>query len=156
MRTLRLKQLVNDVLASLPTPHTEDVIEDVFVAIENNRAWKRNYDEMVYESGKATVNAGAGFWISHAEGKVGDKRETATRTALLESYSKLTTPLAKRKKKVKEPEALSAMHEHFQANRDSLPASIKDHRELIVTLIMEGLEAEAAFSKALERPTFAW
>lgn len=156
MQSLRLKQLVNEVLEHLPAPHTEDVIEDVFVAIEHNPAWRKSYDEMVYERGKATVNAWGGFWISHAVGRVGEHRESAARTTLIESYSKLVSPAAKRSKKIKEPEALKAMHEHFVANRASLPASIRDHREVIVALIMEGIEPEAAFTKALEKPMFAW
>lgn len=38
MRTGRLKLLVEKVLSSLPKPHTEDVIEDVFAAIEGNES----------------------------------------------------------------------------------------------------------------------
>ena len=34
IRSLRLKQLVDEVLDALEKPHTEDVIEDVFLAIE--------------------------------------------------------------------------------------------------------------------------
>jgi hypothetical protein len=156
MQTLRLKQLVNEVLESLPLPHTEDVIEDVFLAIERNPAWHKTYEGMVYELGKPAANAWTGFWISHAENRVGDQRETAARTTLLESYSKLAAPAPKRGKKVKEPEALKAMHEHFQANRANLPPSIRNFREMIVTLIMEGIEPEVAFSKVLEKPMYAW
>lgn len=156
MRTLRLKQLVEEVLASIPPPHTKAVIEDVFVAIEGAPAWRKTYDEIVYDLGKPTANAWAGFWISHAEGRVGDERESATRTTLIESYSALVDRAPKRDKKVKKPEALKAMHDHFETNRASLPASVRDHREVIVTLIMEGIGAEAAFSKALETPAFAW
>ena len=87
---------------------------------------------------------------------MGDERQPAARTSLLESYSRLATPAVKRNKKLKEPEALKAMHEHFQANRASLPATVRNHREVIVTLIMEGIAPEAAFSKALEKPMFAW
>jgi hypothetical protein len=156
MRTLRLKQLVNEVLDQLPQPHTEDVIEDVFFAIEHNETWRKSYDRMVYESGKAVVNAWAGFWIAHAEKRVGDQRETAGRSTLIESYSKLVKPAEKRAKKVKEPEALKAMHDHYLANRESLPANIRDHREVIVALIMDGVGTEAAFAQALEKPAFAW
>ena len=63
-RSMRLKQLVDAVLVNLPKPHTEDVIEDVFLAIEGNAEWRKTYDRMVYESGKAAVHAWAGFWIS--------------------------------------------------------------------------------------------
>lgn len=156
MKTLRLKQLVSDALGSLPKPHTENVIEDVFVAIEGNPAWRKTYDEIVYERGKATVNAWGGFWISHAVGRVGDQRESSARSTLIESYSKLVAPAPKRLKKMKEPEALKAMHDHFLAHRESLPATIREHRDVIVALIMDGLEPEAAFSKALEKPAFAW
>lgn len=156
MPNLRLKQLVDEVLDTLPKPHTEDVIEDVFVAIEKNPAWRGAYDRMVYESGKALVNSWAGFWISHAEKRVGDQRETAARSTLIESYSRLVKPAEKRNKKVKEPEALKAMHDHFLAHRAELPAQIRDYRDMIVTLIMDGIDTEAAFAQALDRPSFAW
>ena len=156
MPNLRLKQLVDEVLDHLPKPHTEDVIEDVFVAIEGNPAWRGAYDRMVYESGKPVVNAWAGFWISHAEKRVGDQRETAARSTLIESYSKLMQPAEKRNKKVKEPEALKAMHDHYLAHRAELPAQIRDYRDMIVTLIMDGIATEAAFANAIDRPSFAW
>jgi hypothetical protein len=152
---MRLKQLVDEVLESLPVPHTEDVIEDVFHAIELNPRWRKSYDEMVYELGNATVNAWGGFWVAHAEGRVGEQRQTAKKTTLIESYSTLAKAAAKRAK-VKEPEALKAMHDHFAAHRASLPPSIRDHREVILTLIMAGVEPEEAFARALEKPMFAW
>ena len=156
IRSLRLKQLIDEVLDAIAKPHTEDVIEDVFLAIEKNETWRKSYDRMVYESGKSTVNSWAGFWISHAEKRVGSTRETAGKSTLIESYAKLVEPSLKRNKKVKEPEALKAMHDHFLAHRDNLPADIRDHREVIVALIMDGIGVEAAFAQALEKPAFAW
>ena len=156
MPNLRLKQLVEEVLETLPSPHTEDVVEDVFVAIEGNAVWRAAYDRMVYESGKSVVTSWAGFWISHAEKRTGEQRETAARSSLIDSYSRLVAPAEKRNKKVKEPEALKAMHEHFLAHRAELPQSIRDYREMIVTLIMDGIATETAFAKALDRPSFAW
>jgi ferritin-like protein len=87
---------------------------------------------------------------------VGNTRETAGKSTLIESYAKLVEPSVKRSKKVKEPEALKAMHDHFLAHRASLPADIRDHREVIVALIMDGIGVEAAFAQALEKPAFAW
>ena len=155
-RSVHLKQLVDTVLAQLPKPHTEDVIEDVFVAIEGNAEWRKSYDRMVYESGKPAVNAWASFWISHAEQRVGDQRESAARSTLIDSYSKLVAPAGKRGKKLREPEALKTMHEHFLANRASLGADIRDYREVIVALIMDGMAVETAFEQAVEKPAFAW
>jgi hypothetical protein len=87
---------------------------------------------------------------------VGDQRETAARSTLIESYSKLMQPAEKRNKKVKEPEALKAMHDHYLAHRAELPAQIRDYRDMIVTLIMDGIGTEAAFANAIDRPSFAW
>jgi hypothetical protein len=114
------------------------------------------YDRMVYESGKSLVTSWASFWISHAEKRTGDQRETAARSSLIESYSKLVSPTAKRAKKVAEADALKAMHDHFLANRAAMPQDIRDYRETIVTLIMDGIPTEEAFAQALERPSFAW
>ena len=156
MPNLRLKHLVDQVLDRLPKPHSTDVVEDVFVAIEGDPAWRSAYDRMVYESGKPLVNSWAGFWISHAEKRIGEQRETAVRSTLIESYSRLVDPAAKRGKKVTESEALRVMHEHFLAHRADMPATIRDYRDTIVTLIMDGVGTEAAFQQALERPSFAW
>lgn len=155
MNIVRMKKLVDEVLKSLPTPHSEDVIEEVFQAIEANPKWRKSYDAIVHQLGKGAANAWGGFWVAHAEQRVARPQSPATRGSLLDSYSKLVEPEPKRGKKVKEPEALQLMRVHFEARRDALPASIREYRELIVTLIMDGIPPEAAFSKALEKPAFA-
>lgn len=156
MRNLGLKQLVEEILERIPAPHTEDIVEDVFLAIEQNPVWRRSYDRMVYEAGKPAITSWAGFWIAHIERRVGEGRESAARSTLIESYSKLVTPEPKRGKKLREPEALKAMHEHYLANRATLPADVRDYREVIVALIMEGVGIEDAFARALEKRSFAW
>ena len=156
LKNLGLKQLVDEVLSQLPSPRSVDVVEDVFLGIEGNEAWRKSYDRMVYEAGRATVVSWAGFWISHAEQRVGDQRETAARSTLIESYSKLDKPSAKRGRKLKEAEALTAMHDHFLANRATLPANTRDYREVILALLMDGIAVETAFAQALEKPTYAW
>ncbi len=55
----------------------------------------------------------------------------------------------KPRKKYKEKEALELMSKHYHANKDSLPASVRERRELIIELIMEGFSAEDAFSQAM-------
>ena len=155
MRTRRMKQLIDEALESLPKPHGEDVIEDVFHAIEGNPAWRKTYDEIVYHLGKPTANAWGGFWVAHADAKIGEPPVPATRGTLLQSYAKLVAPAPKRGKKLKEPEAAKAMHEHYVAHRAALPAGIREQRGLIVTLIMAGIDPESAFAKALEKPELA-
>jgi hypothetical protein len=152
---IRLKQLVEEIVERLPKPHTERVIEDVFFAIENDPNWRSSYDRMVYESGKPVVNSWTAFWVAHTVKRTGDKREATSRGTLIDSYSPLLTPMQKRNKKVKEPEALKAMHDHFIAHRAELPPEIRDYREMIVALIMDGLTSDAAFAQALDRPSLA-
>lgn len=151
MRTARLKLFVEKVLASLPKPHTEDVIEDVFVAIEGNDAWRHEYDELVAELGKTVANAMGGYWIADAEGRHGVEQIPAKRTSLIESYSKLTRlGKAPRGGKRKEADALNLMAAYYQANKASLSPLVRERRELIVELIMEGFEPPDAFAKAIQ------
>ena len=53
------------------------------------------------------------------------------------------------RKRVKEPKALELMASYYKANKESLPKNVRQCRELIVELIMEGFPPEAAFSQAL-------
>lgn len=153
---LRIKDLVDQVLDTLAKPLTEHVVQDVFVAIEGNPAWRGAYDRMVYDWGKAAVTTWASFWVAHAVKRTGDQREVAAQSTLIESYSPLVSGAERRNKKLREPEALKAMHEHFTAHRHELPAEIRNYRETILALIMDGIEAEAAFARTLARPAYAW
>ena len=66
-----------------------------------------------------------------------------------DGFVKQSETAIKPRKKVKEPEALQLMSQHFLANRASLPAAVRKQRELIVELIMEGFSTEEAFAQAL-------
>jgi hypothetical protein len=54
----------------------------------------------------------------------------------------------KPRKKVKEPKALELMAEHYKNNKSTLPVYVREFRELIVELIMEGFSPEEAFAQA--------
>ena len=56
MKTAGVKKLVNVALSGLPKPYTEDVIEDVFLAIESDDALKAEYDALSRQLGKTTVD----------------------------------------------------------------------------------------------------
>lgn len=59
-----------------------------------------------------------------------------------------TESAVKPRKKVKEQKALELMAEYFKIHRSTLPVSVREHRELIVELIMEGFSPEEAFAQA--------
>jgi hypothetical protein len=54
----------------------------------------------------------------------------------------------KPRKKVKEDKARQLMAEYYKAHKEALHPSVRDHRELIVELIMEGFSPKDAFMQA--------
>ena len=87
-RTEDVKTLVEEVLASLSRPYSEDVIDEVFVAIEANPTWLTVYNGLCNELDVAVVKQWVGKWTSKAAGRTGDHQVPA-RSKLIESYSKL-------------------------------------------------------------------
>ncbi len=87
-RTEDVKTLVEEVLATLPAPYSEDVIDQVFLAIEANPTWLTVYDGLCNELDAEVVNQWVGKWTSNVVGRTGDHQVPA-RSKLIESYWKL-------------------------------------------------------------------
>ena len=155
MRAAQLKKLMEEVVATLPTPHGEDLIEDVFCAIEQNPKWRAEYDALQYSLGKGTMTGWGAFWIARCKGWTAGEQVSAARSTLLDSYAKLVKGPKPSLKKVKEPEALKLMSDYFFANRDSLSAEVRKHRELLLELIKIGMAPAEAFPIVLEKPSMA-
>jgi hypothetical protein len=136
MRTAGIKRLVEQALASLPKPHTEDVIDDVFHAIEYRPEWRKEYENLCTDLGRMVVNTWGALWIANYEGCSGVHQVPSKKSTLIGSYSKLNLATANVKRKLKEPEALKLMSTYYQEHRAELPAHVRNHRELIVELLM--------------------
>ena len=149
MRTAAVKRLIELALASVPKPHTEDVIDDVFSAIERDPDWLKEYQALCGALGRTVVNTWGGFWVASFEGRATVKQVSSEKSKLIDSYSKLSPTKTKPAKKVKEPEALQAMAAYYQEHKSELPARVRDSRQLIVERLMEGLVPEQAFSAVL-------
>lgn len=65
-------------------------------------------------------------------------------------FIKQAEAAAKLRKTVKEPVALAAMSAHFLEHQATLPARVREQRQAIVEMIMEGFSAEEAFERALQ------
>jgi hypothetical protein len=150
MKTAGVKSLVQEVLDSLPTPYTEDVIDEVFGAIESSPAWRRRYDSLCDELGKTTVNTWGGYWTANALGKLGERQASAKRSTLIGSYSLLDTDAVPSKRKPKEPEARQLVFDHFRASKADLPDEIRNYREELVLLVMDGMTTDEAFDMVLK------
>ena len=64
----------------------------------------------------------------------------------IEAVEKQTT----KRKRIKRPAALKIMSAYYNENKESYPFSIKDKREEIIVLLMEGFSAEESFKQAME------
>lgn len=69
-------------------------------------------------------------------------------TTDFDGFVKHTETVIKPRKPVKEAKALELMSTHYQLNKAHLPPSIRDSRDQIVALIMEGFSPEEAFALA--------
>jgi hypothetical protein len=72
----------------------------------------------------------------------------STVTLDFDGFVKSTETAVKPRKKVKEQHALELMAAYFRQHKSSLPRSVRERRELIVELIMEGFSVEDAFAAA--------
>ena len=146
MRTAGVKRLMELALATLPLPHDENVIDDVFFAIEQSPEWRRDYDDLCIDLTKTVVNTWGGFWIASHEGRSSDQQVPSEKSTLIGSFSKLTWPAVKKSRsKVKETDALQLMSVYYHAHKSELPERVDKGRELIIELLMEGFPVKDAF-----------
>ena len=80
------------ILQTLPKPYGEDIIEDVFVAIEHNPNWLKRYHELKAELPKDVPNNWIGYHTKLQIGYDTIREVDTTRTKLAKSYSKLRRP----------------------------------------------------------------
>ncbi len=153
MKTSPIKTLVREVLASLPPPYSEHVIDEVFFQIETHPHWRESYDSLCTDFTKTVVNCWGAYWTANALGKVGEHSSPSKKSTLIGSYSLLDTDAKTVLAKPKEAKALQLMSDYYRAHKAELPVDMKKYRDLIVEFLMEGQSPEEAFNLAMgERP----
>lgn len=150
MKTSAVRSLVREVLATMPPPYSEHVIDEVFRAIEVEPRWLRQYEALCTTLGKTTVNTWGGYWIANALGKLGENQVPSKRSKLIGSYSILDTDAKTIPKKPKESEALQLMADYYQEHKGELPPEVRNHRDQIVEFIVEGMAPKDAFAMVLK------
>jgi hypothetical protein len=153
MRTAEVKLLMREVLATLPKPYSEHVIDDVFGAIERNRGWRQRYESQCDALGKTVVNTWGGYWVANALGKAGEHQVPSKKSSLIGSYSILDTDAKSAMRKPKDGEARELMADYYRAHQTEMSPEIRKHRELIVELLMEGMPPADAFQMVLKAAT---
>ncbi len=90
-KTENVRTLVVDVLRSLSQSYEEDVIEDVFLAIEGHADWRTRYDTLCAELGKMVVNQWIGQYTEAITGLRALREVGAARSKLIKDYTKLVS-----------------------------------------------------------------
>ena len=88
-KTEEIRIFVNEVLHTLSEPYGEDVIEDVFIAIENNHNYHRQYDDLNEELLPGVVNNWIGKYTKAIIGYRNLRVANSKRSNLVKSYTKL-------------------------------------------------------------------
>ncbi len=88
-KTQGVEELVSEVIKKISTPYSEDVILDVFLAIERQPDWQRRYDELIFELGKDTVNQWIGRYTKKITGLKKPSQISTKISQLTGSYSRL-------------------------------------------------------------------
>src|SRR5437762_503207 len=148
-KTAGIRTLVADALDSLQKPYTEDVIDDVFYAIESRPDLLARYNKECERLGKAVVNTWGGFWTANFMDRVGEREVPAKKSTLIGQYSKLDRPAPKPAKRLTEDQAVVIMSDYYQKNRATLPTWIKECREMILELLLAGVPVEEAYAQAI-------
>jgi len=92
LKTEGVKQLVHIVLQTIPEPYREDIIEDVFLMIENKPDLLLQYKQLCEELKKDVVNVWIAKYTKKNTGLNSDEIKTAKRSELIHSYTKLIYP----------------------------------------------------------------
>lgn len=149
MKTAEVKNLVIEVLNSLPKPFSNHIIDEVFGIIEKSPSLLTRYETLCSNLGNGVVNNWGGKWIALELGKSGEKQVPSKKSTLITSYSILDTDFSHSNTKLDRPLALKLLSEYYKENKERLPRNISDYREEIINLILTGLTAEGAFSEVL-------
>lgn len=88
-KTEDIYNLVDEVLRTFSEPYGEDIIEDVFIAIESNHDFHRQYDNLVKELGVKSVNPLIGKYTKATIGYRVLRVADSKKSNLVTSFTKL-------------------------------------------------------------------
>lgn len=149
--TAPIRDLMHDALDRLEQPFTEDVIDDVFYAIETTPDLRKRYDALCAERAQTVVNTWGGWWIGNVVERRGLREVKAQRSRLIGQYSKLDQPavprLRLRKKKIEA--AGDEVYVYYRENKAAMPNGIAKMRDEITAMVADGTPVDQAFEIAI-------
>jgi hypothetical protein len=96
--TYPIQELVQTVLRNISKPYSEDIIDEVCQAIEQNPEWLSRYYALVEhfsghgKNGRLTVNSSIGWYTKNLTGLATLSYPHRPKSKLIGSYTKLTNP----------------------------------------------------------------
>lgn len=92
LKTEDVNQLVHAILQTIPEPYSEDIIDEVFLTIEKNPHWLRQYKKLCDELNKNVVNVWIAKYTKKNTGLNSGEIKAAVQSHLIQSFTKLTYP----------------------------------------------------------------
>lgn len=84
-----VKVLVEEVCRTLPDPYDEDVIREVFFAIEGNAQWMRRYQQLCRVLTSDVVNQWGGRYVKDLTGLNSIREVDVEKGHIIKNYTKL-------------------------------------------------------------------
>lgn len=84
-----IRNLVKEIMGTFQQPYSEDIIDEVFCKIEDNRRWLNTYNILVHEQGKHYINPQIGRLVKEHTGLNTMSYPNVPKSTLIQSYSKL-------------------------------------------------------------------
>jgi hypothetical protein len=84
-----IKLLVEEVYRTLPHPEDENIIRDVYFAIETNPAWLDRYQQLCRELTSEVVNRWGGNYVKNISGLNSIREAEVERGHIIKSYTVL-------------------------------------------------------------------
>ncbi len=82
-----IKLLVEEVYRTMPDPHSEDIIRDVFFAIEDNAHWLERYRQLCQELTTDVVNQWGGRYVKELSGLNSIQEIEVERGHIIKNYT---------------------------------------------------------------------
>jgi hypothetical protein len=82
-----IKLLIEEVYRTLPHPHNEDIIRDVFFAIEGNAQWLSRYQQLCQELTSDVVNRWGGRYVKDLAGLNPIREVEVERGHIIKNYT---------------------------------------------------------------------
>ena len=79
-KTEGVRDLVAEVIVTIPRPFSEDITEDIFLAIERKPQWKKQYDQLSQQLRHWVVNNWVGQYTLDLSGMKSVRQVRANRT----------------------------------------------------------------------------